>query len=96
MKTFKTRTVYFVFSLELFVFAHGITTSVAALDIFTNVYFVLLLLLVGQLIPKFHFRLTKLSLREVREMTLQKLAGGVTVLAQLRVFNPSETRSFNQ
>ena len=35
---------------------------------FRNLNLVLLLLLAGSLVPKFHFRLTKKSLREVREI----------------------------
>ena len=68
VKTFKTRTVHFIFSLSLFVCARVVITSITALGMFTNLCLVLLLLLVGSLVPKFHFQLTKKSGREVREM----------------------------
>ena len=68
VKTFKTRTVHFIFSLSLFVCARVVITSITALGMFTNLCLVLLWLLVGSLAPKFHFQLTKKSRREVREM----------------------------
>ena len=54
VKTFKTRTVHFIFSLSLFVCARVVITSITALGMFTNLCLVLLLLLVGSLVPKFH------------------------------------------
>ena len=68
VKTFKTWTFHFIFSLSLFVCARVVITSITALGMFTNLCLVLLLLLVGSLVPKFHFQLTKKSRREVREM----------------------------
>ena len=47
VKTFKTRTVHFIFSLSLFVCACVVITSITALGMFTNLSLVLLLLLVG-------------------------------------------------
>ena len=63
VKTFKTRTVHFVFSLVIFFSNHVMITSITALGIFTKLSLVLLLLLAGSLAAKFHFQI-----REVREM----------------------------
>ena len=68
VKTFKTRTVHFVFSLSLFVCVHVIITPITAPGMFTNLCLVLLLLLAYSLVPKIHFQLKKKSKREVREM----------------------------
>ena len=40
-----------------------------ALGMFTNLCLVLLILIAGSLVPKFHFQLTKESYREVCEMS---------------------------
>ena len=50
MKTFKTRTVHFVFSLRTFVSAHVIITSITALGMSINLSLVVLLLLAGSLV----------------------------------------------
>ena len=68
MKTSKTRTVHFTFSLRIFVSAHVVITQITAPSMFANLCWVLLSLLVGSLIPKFYFQLTKKKgLREVQE-----------------------------
>ena len=59
MKTFKTRTVHFVFSLKIFVSAHVVITSITASGMFINLCLVVLLLLAGSLVSKFHFQITK-------------------------------------
>ena len=59
VKTFKTRTVHFTFSLRIFVSAHVVITQITAPSMFANLCWVLLSLLAGSLIPKFHFQLTK-------------------------------------
>ena len=61
VKTFKTRTVHFVFSLRIFVSVHVIITSITAPGMFTKLCLVVLLLLPGSLVSKFHFQLTKKS-----------------------------------
>ena len=55
VKTFKTRTAHFVFSLRIFLSAQVIVTSITALDMFKNFCLVLLLLFADSLVPKFHF-----------------------------------------
>ena len=59
VKTFKTRIVHFVFFARIFVSSHVRIVQITELGMFTNLYLVLLLLLAGSLIPKFHFQLTK-------------------------------------
>ena len=61
VKTFKTRTVHFVFSLRIFVSVHVIITSITAPGMFIKLCLVVLLLLPGSLVSKFHFQLTKKS-----------------------------------
>ena len=81
MKTFKAWTVHFVFSLRIFVSAHVIITSITTLGIFTKLCgLVLLLVLAGSLVPKFHFQLTKkrLEISPGNGWTQHKLAEGVT------------------
>ena len=50
MKTFKTQTVHFVFSLRSFVSVHVIIEQVMALGMFTNLCLVLLLLVAAALV----------------------------------------------
>ena len=59
VKTFKTRTVHFTFWLRIFVSAYVVITQITAPSMFANLCWVLLSLLVGSLIPKFHFQLMK-------------------------------------
>ena len=47
----------FVFSLMIFVSDLFIITSINFLSIFTKLFSVLLLLLAGSLVPKFHFQI---------------------------------------
>ena len=54
VKTFKTRTVHFVFSLRIFVSVHVIITSITAPGMFIKLCLVVLLLLPGSLVSKFH------------------------------------------
>ena len=63
MKTFKTRTVHFFYSLRIFVSAHAIT-SIAAPGMFSNLCLVLLLLFADLPVPKFHFQLKKKKTKE--------------------------------
>ena len=49
MKIFKTRNVYFVFPLRIFVSAHVLITYIMAPGMFTNLCLILLLLLAGSL-----------------------------------------------
>ena len=51
----------------LFVSAHVVITYLTAAGLLKNLCLVLLLLLAGSLVPKFHFQLTKKSQREVPE-----------------------------
>ena len=71
---------------------------ITALDMFTNLCLVLLLLLAGSLVPEFTFGERKKLYREVRadEQTLYKLADSVTDFVQLRVLYSDKTRSSNQ
>ena len=71
---------------------------ITALDMFTNLCLVPLLLLAGSLVPKFTFSERKKLYREVRadEQTLYKLADSVTDFVQLRVLYSDKTRSSNQ
>ena len=55
MKIFKTRNVYFVFPLRIFVSAHVLVKKITAPGMLTNICLVLLLLLADSLVPKFHF-----------------------------------------
>ena len=55
VKTFKTRTAHFVFSLRIFLSAQVVITSITALDMFKNFCLVLRLLFADSLVPKFHF-----------------------------------------
>ena len=98
MKTSKTRTVHFVFSLRVFVSAHVIITSIAAPGLFKSICLVLLLLLAGSLVPKFHFQLTKKKPERSpgKGQTQYNLAYGVTALAPLYALYSHSTRSFNQ
>ena len=64
VKTFKTRTVRFVFSLRIFVSAHVIITSITAPSTFTHLCLVLLLLFTDSPVPKFHFQWKKKKIRE--------------------------------
>ena len=98
MKTSKTRTVYFVFSLRVFVSAHVIITSIAAPGLFKSICLVLLLLLDGSLVPKFHFQLTKKKPERSpgKGQTQYNLAVGVTALAPLYALYSHRARSFNQ
>ena len=57
VKTLRTRTVHFVFSLRIFVSAHVIITSITAPGMFTNLCLVLLLLFADSPVPKFRFQL---------------------------------------
>ena len=59
VKTFKTRTVNFVFFLRIFVSAHVIITSITAPNMFINLCLVVLLLHAGSLVSKYHFQLKK-------------------------------------
>ena len=59
VKTFKTWTVHFIFTLRIFVSAHVVITSITAPSMFINLCLVVLLLLPGSLVSKFHFQLTK-------------------------------------
>ena len=69
VKIFKPRTVHFVFSLRIFVFAHVLLAyNITALGMFTNLCLVLLSQFADSLVPKFHLQLTKKSQRRVREM----------------------------
>ena len=49
-KTFKTRKVYLVFSLVIFVLAHVTVSSITPIGMFSNLYLVLLLQLAGPLV----------------------------------------------
>ena len=55
VKTFKTRTAHFVFSLRIFLSAQVVITSITALDMFKNFCLVLRLLFADSIVPKFHF-----------------------------------------
>ena len=57
VKTLRTRTVHFVFSLRIFVSAHVIITSITAPGMFTNLSLVLLLLFADSPVAKFRFQL---------------------------------------
>ena len=74
------------------------TMLITALDMFTNLCLVLLLLLAGSRVPEFTFGERKKLYREVRadEQTLYKLADSVTDFVQLRVLYSDKTRSSNQ
>ena len=61
VKIFKTRNVSFDFPLRIFVPAHVLITEITAPGMFTNLCLVLLSLLAGSLVPKFHFQLSKKS-----------------------------------
>ena len=58
---FKTLNVYFDFPLRIFVSAHVLITEITEPGMFTNLCLVLLSLLAGSLVPKFHFQLSKKS-----------------------------------
>lgn len=64
----------------------------------TNLCLVLLLQLAGSQVPKFHYQLTKESLKEVPEKgrTSFNLADGVTSSAQLYALYTDRAHSFNQ
>ena len=49
------------FSLVILVFAHVIISSITALNMFSDLCLVLLLLLAGPTVQKFDFQLTKIS-----------------------------------
>ena len=93
MKTFKTQTVHFVFSLRIFFSAHVIVKSVTALSMFANLCLVLLLTF-SELSLSINVKKLKRSPGNCR--TKYKLADGVTVLAQLRVLHSGRARSFRQ
>ena len=59
VKTFKTRTAHFVFSLRIFLSAQVVITSITALDMFKNFCLVLRLLFADSLVPKFNFNKRK-------------------------------------
>ena len=59
VKTFKTRTVHFVYYSRIFVSAHVIIKSITAPGMFTNLCLVLLSLFANLPVPKFHFQLKK-------------------------------------
>ena len=67
VKTLKTRTVQFFFSFRIFVSALVIITSITVAGMFINLCLVVLLLLAGSLVSKFHFQSTKKSYRKVPE-----------------------------
>ena len=93
MKTFKIRTVHFVFSLRIFFSAHVIVKSVTALSMFANLCLVLLLTF-SELSLSINVKKLKRSPGNCR--TKYKLADGVTALAQLRVLYSDRARSFNR
>ena len=94
MKTFKSRTVHFVSSLRIFTLYKCQLQRLACLY---RLFFTLLLLLIGTLVPKIHFQLTKK--KKAREK-FGKWSGieeiGVRALAQLRVLYSDRARSFYQ
>ena len=61
VKIFKTWNVSFDFPLRIFVSAHVLITEITAPGMFINLCLVLLSLLAGSLVPKFHFQLSKKS-----------------------------------
>ena len=67
---------------------------------FTNLCLVLLLLLAGSLVPKFHFQLSEKSHKEVPEMvehgTIWQIMDELTALARLYALYSHRARSFNQ
>ena len=81
MKTFKTRTVHFVFSLRTFVSAHVIITSITAPGMSINLSLVALLLLAGSLV--FEILLSINGKKVLGKVGHSNLADGVTALAQL-------------
>ena len=76
MKTLKTRTVHFVYSLRIFVSTHVIITSIAAPGMFANLCLVLLLLFADSPVPKFHFQLKKKKTREKSRKRSDKVQFG--------------------
>ena len=64
VKFFKTRIAHFVYSLRTFVSAQVILMQTTAPGMFTNLCLVLLLLLSGPLVPKFHFQFLKKKTKE--------------------------------
>ena len=65
---------------------------------FTNLCLVLLLLLAGSIVPKFHFKLSKKKLKRSpgKGRTLYNLEDGVTALAQFYALYSHRAHSFNQ
>ena len=98
VKTFKTRTVHFVFSLRIFVSAHVIITSITAPSTFTHLCLVLLLLFTDSPVPKFHFQWKKKKLEKSprKGRTWFNLAYGITALVKLHVLYSHRAPSFNQ
>ena len=99
MKTFKTQTVHFVFSLRIFFSAHAILKSVnySAKHVCKPLF--------GSSATIFRLTCSELSLSiNVKKLkrspgncrTKYKLADGVTALAQLRVLYSGRARSFNR
>ena len=68
---------------------------ITALCMFKKLCLLLLLLLAGSLVPKFHFQLTKKT-RERSQKRLDNLEDGLTALAQLYAFHSDRAHSFNQ
>ena len=95
MKTFKTRTIYFV-PLPGFS-SHVIITSITALGMFTNLYLALLLPLTGWLVPKFPFQLTKKArVKSGIWSGIIKIGRWRESFAHLRVLYSDRARSFYQ
>ena len=98
MKTFKTRTVHFIFSLRIFVSAHVIITSITAPGMFTYLYLVPLLPFADSLVPKFHFQFKEKKIEKSpgKGWTWCNLADGMTALANLYALYSGGAGSFNQ
>ena len=98
MKTLKTWSVQFVFSLRIFCLCSH-HSSITAPGMFTNCCLVCLLLFSNLPVPKFHFQLQKKKKLEKspgKGWTWYNLAGGMTALANLYALYSGGARSFNQ
>ena len=76
VKTFKTQTVHYVFSLRISVSVHVIITQIMAPAMFINFWLVLLFLFASSLVPKFREQ-KKLERSPGNGQTWYNLAGGV-------------------
>ena len=76
VKTFKTQTVHYVFSLRISVSVHVIITQIMAPAMFINFWLVLLFLFASSLVPKFREQ-KKIERSPGNGQTWYNLAGGV-------------------